>query len=64
MENQDQNGGEGDFDTNITALTVGVGFRSRSGLTLMVGYRADYSGEEEGEERIHGVMATAAFTVR
>lgn len=51
-------------DVNITAVTVGLGYQTRSGLALMVGYRADFSGEDEGEERIHGVLATLAYTIR
>ena len=55
---------ENKYDTNITALTVGLGFQASSGLTIMVGYRTDFSGEDEGEERIHGAMATVAYTAR
>lgn len=51
-------------ETSITAVTVGLGAQAGSGITLMVGYRADLSGEDEGEERIHGIMATMAYTIR
>jgi hypothetical protein len=54
---------DGEFETDITALTVGVGYQIPSGLALMVGYRADLSGENN-EETIHGIMATLAYTVR
>lgn len=63
VEGQNQNDGEGEFDTNITAITLGLGHRTDSGLTIMVGYRADFSGEDEGEEKIHGIMATVAYPV-
>lgn len=49
---------------DIKAITAGLGFYSRSGLSIMVGYRADFSGEGEGEEKIHGIMATLAYTIR
>ena len=32
----------------ITAVTAGLGFYSKSGLSIMAGYRADLSGEGEG----------------
>ena len=51
-------------DTNLTAISIGLGVQAGSGITLMVGYRADFSGEDEGEERIHGIMATMAYTIR
>jgi len=54
---------DGEFETDITSLTVGVGYQIPSGLAVMVGYRADLSGEDN-EETIHGVMATLAYTVR
>jgi hypothetical protein len=60
-------GYDGEYDTSIMAITGGIGFQTRSGLTFMVGYRADLSNVEEedaGEEKIHGIMATAAYTIR
>lgn len=51
-------------DTNLTAVSVGLGVQAGSGITVMVGYRADLSGEDEGEERIHGIMATMAYTIQ
>ena len=63
VEGQNQNGDEWEFDSNITAITLGVGHRMDSGLTIMVGYRADFSGEDEGEEKIHGIMATISYPI-
>jgi hypothetical protein len=51
-------------NTDITAFTAGLGYYSKSGLTIMAGYRADLSGEGEGQEKINGFMATMAYTVR
>jgi len=49
-------------NTGITSLTFGLGFRASSGLTIMGGYKADLNGEVE--KKIHGIMATATYTIR
>ncbi len=51
-------------NSDITAVTAGLGYYSKSGLSIMAGYRADLSGEGEGQEKINGFMATIAYTVR
>jgi hypothetical protein len=58
IENQTQ------YDVNLTAFRLALGYQSPSGLTVMVGYRADLTGEEQGEERIHGIQATLAYLIR
>ncbi len=51
------------YDTSVTAVRVALGYKSHSGLTFMLGYRADLAGIELGEERIHGVQATLAYAI-
>lgn len=58
IENQTQ------YDVSLTAFRIALGYQSRSGLTVMLGYRADLTGEEQGEERIHGIQATLAYAIR
>ena len=53
--------GEGDF-YDITAITISIGYHDKSGITAMVGYRADYHSESEAQ--IAGILATLAFTIR
>ena len=54
-------------DINLLAYTAGLGISSRSGLSVMAGWRADefQSKDDEGEPlKINGIMATVAFTIR
>jgi len=46
---------------DITAITISIGYHNRSGITAMVGYRADYHSESEAQ--IAGILATLAFTI-
>ena len=58
VENQTQ------YDVNLTAFRLALGYQAPSGLTVMVGYRADLTGEEQGEERIHGIQMTLAYLIK
>jgi hypothetical protein len=51
---------------DVLAITAGIGFASRSGLSFMAGYRADMDmgGDEDTQGKIHGFMATVAYTIR
>jgi hypothetical protein len=51
-------------DVNVTAFTAGLGYGDPFGLNVVVGYKTDLSGENEGEERIHGIVATMTYTIR
>ena len=51
-------------DVNVTAFTAGLGYGDPFGLNVVVGYKTDLSGEKEGEERIHGIVATMTYTIR
>jgi hypothetical protein len=55
-----------EYDSNMLAGTVGIGMAASSGLSVMIGYRADVYGvgNDQGEERIQGIMITAAYAVR
>ncbi len=54
-------------DINLLAYTAGLGISSRSGLSVMAGWRADEFQSKEDEDeplKINGIMATVAFTIR
>jgi len=49
--------------TALTDIFIGLGYRTESGLSFLVGYKAGFSGEEQGEERMHGLLATLSFNL-
>jgi hypothetical protein len=54
-------------DINLLAYTAGLGISSRSGFSVMAGWRADEFKTKEHENyslKINGIMATVAYTVR
>lgn len=55
-------------DDKITTFTVGLGYRMRSGVSLLAGYRGDIhkSGEEDEDNnlKINGLILTLAYTLR
>jgi hypothetical protein len=54
-----------DESVTIKSYNGGVGFQTGSGISLLVGYRGeDSSGEEGGKEKVKGIMATLAYTLR
>lgn len=53
-----------DVDANITSLTLGLGYKTSPDLALRIGYRIDFSGEEMGEKKVHGVILTLAYTIK
>jgi hypothetical protein len=51
------------LNTGVYSYTGGIGFRTPSGLSILVGYRGDSSEAEDGKENIGGFMATVAYTL-
>ena len=55
----------GDEMGDITTVTFGLGLATRANITVMVGYRVDSMGDDQdNKEKIKGIMATAAYTIR
>ncbi len=55
----------GDDWGDITTVTFGLGLATSSNISLMVGYRMDSMGnDEKDKEKIKGVTATVAYTIR
>ena len=50
-----------DISTTLTDIFIGLGYRLESGLGLIIGYKAAFAGEKQGEERIHGVMTSLFY---
>lgn len=59
-----ERGNERSIDTQITSLTIGLGFQIPSGLALLVGYRADLGSRDAAETKVQGPLATLAYTIR
>ena len=54
-------------DNSITlkAFNAGLGVQTASGISILVGFRGETStGEGEGQEKVNGIMATLAYTLR
>ena len=50
---------------DITTVTLGLGVSLQSNLSAMVGYRVDAMGDnQKDQEKIKGVTATLAYTIR
>ncbi|MDM7925454.1 MAG: hypothetical protein QUS35_05505 [bacterium] len=55
--------------TDITTITMGVGYKASPQVTLMVGFRSDMYGEVEDsdsdeKEKMQGITASLAYTLR
>ena len=56
---------EKDMDVTLKSFNGGLGFQTGSGISILVGYRGENSsGEGGGEEKVNGIMATLAYTLR
>ena len=56
---------EMDESVTLKSYNAGIGFQTGSGISILVGYRGENSsGEEGGEEKVKGIMATLAYTLR
>jgi opacity protein-like surface antigen len=56
---------ENDNSVTLKSFNAGVGFQTGSGISILIGYRGENSsGEGEGQEKVNGVMATLAYTLR
>ncbi|MBN2416603.1 hypothetical protein JXO52_12225 [bacterium] len=52
-----------DHSTAITDIFVGLGYRFEAGFGIVIGYKAAFAGEKEGEERNHGVMTSFFYDI-
>jgi len=54
-----------DNSITLTSFNAGVGILAGSGVSILLGFRGENSsGEGEGQEKVSGIMATLAYTLR
>jgi hypothetical protein len=54
-----------DESVTLKSYNAGIGFQTGSGISILVGFRGENSsGEGGGEEKVNGIMATLAYTLR
>lgn len=64
-ENVDLGSNKKEMDVTLKSFNGGIGFQTGSGISLLVGYRGENSsGEGGGKEKVNGIMATLAYTLR
>ena len=49
---------------DMQIVTLGLDFLPWQSVTISVGYKMDIVGMKTGEKKIHGMMATATYTIR
>jgi hypothetical protein len=51
------------YITELVALAGGLGFKTPGGITIQLGYRADFNREDVNEYTIQGIVVTVAYTI-